>query len=153
MQLSIHSGAENCVMLSLTLTNDEIDDLAADLIALKTSPQQHFHLTRSDHQYVDIEISAQTSGEGNAVAFGFAIEPGTPPTNPARRPGIASAAEYAKAQEELRHLTARLERLQQASQPGEKGLTKAGVRKMIARLHEELAVYEGESELHFPTAT
>jgi hypothetical protein len=30
----------------------------------------------------------------------------------------------------------------------DKGLTKAGVRKMIARLHEELAVYEGSQEVH-----
>ena len=29
---------------------------------------------------------------------------------------------------------------------GAKGFTKAGIRKMIARLHEELAVYEGGEE-------
>ena len=29
-------------------------------------------------------------------------------------------------------------------------LTKAGIRKMIARLHEELAVYEGGQELQQP---
>ena len=27
-----------------------------------------------------------------------------------------------------------------------KGFTKAGIRKMIARLHEELAIYEGSEE-------
>ena len=31
-----------------------------------------------------------------------------------------------------------------------KGLTKAGIRKMIARLHEELAVYEGSQEVKIP---
>jgi hypothetical protein len=29
---------------------------------------------------------------------------------------------------------------------GVKGFTKAGIRKMIARLHEELALYEGSEE-------
>ena len=56
---------------------------------------------------------------------------------------IANATEYQKAQEEIRQLEERLERLQQANPIGSKGFTKAGIRKMIARLHEELAVYEG----------
>ena len=55
--------------------------------------------------------------------------------------------EYEKAQEELRILEERLERLQQAHPIGSKGFTKAGIRKMIARLHEELAVYEGSEEI------
>jgi hypothetical protein len=59
---------------------------------------------------------------------------------------IANAAEYAKAQEELRSLEERLARLQQTHPIGAKGFTKAGVRKMIARLHEELAIYEGGEE-------
>jgi len=33
--------------------------------------------------------------------------------------------------------------LQQTNPIGSKGFTKAGIRKMIARLHEELAIYEG----------
>ena len=57
---------------------------------------------------------------------------------------IANTAQYYKAQEELRHLEARLQRLQQKHPLGSKGFTKAGIRKMIARLHEELALYEGE---------
>jgi hypothetical protein len=59
---------------------------------------------------------------------------------------IASDAEYQKAQEEIRVLEKRLERLQEAHPIGAKGFTKAGIRKMIARLHEELAVYEGSAE-------
>ena len=59
---------------------------------------------------------------------------------------IANPRQYKKAQVELRHLTEWLERLQRDS-PGAKGLTKAGIRKMIARLHEELAVYEGGLEI------
>lgn len=59
---------------------------------------------------------------------------------------IADQVEYEKAQEELRDLEARLERLRQAHPAGAKGFTKAGVRKMIARLHEELAVYEAGEE-------
>ena len=59
---------------------------------------------------------------------------------------IVNATDYQKAQEELHALEARLDRLQQAHPVGSKGFTKAGIRKMIARLHEELAVYEGSEE-------
>lgn len=59
---------------------------------------------------------------------------------------ISSPAEYEKAQEEIRLLEERLERLQEGHPIGFKGFTKAGIRKMIARLHEELAVYEGGEE-------
>lgn len=65
---------------------------------------------------------------------------------------IASTTEYEKAQQELRDLTARLDRLQETNPAGSKGFTKAGVRKMIARLHEELAVYEGSEEVRTPHA-
>ena len=61
---------------------------------------------------------------------------------------ITNTAQYHKAQEELRQLEARLQRLQQMHPLGAKGFTKAGIRKMIARLHEELALYEGEQEAH-----
>ena len=54
--------------------------------------------------------------------------------------------DYQKAQEEIRVLEERLERLQASHPIGSKGFTKAGIRKMIARLHEELAVYEGSEE-------
>ena len=66
---------------------------------------------------------------------------------------IANATEYEKAQEELRALENRLARLQVANPAGAKGFTKAGVRKMIARLHEELAVYEGSEEARRPEPT
>jgi hypothetical protein len=59
---------------------------------------------------------------------------------------IMTATEYEKAQEELRSLEERLSRLQQSHPMGSKGFTKAGIRKMIARLHEELAVFEGGEE-------
>lgn len=59
---------------------------------------------------------------------------------------IANSTEYERAQEEIRALEERLERLQQAHPIGSKGFTKAGIRKMIARLHEDLAVYEGSEE-------
>jgi hypothetical protein len=49
--------------------------------------------------------------------------------------------------EELCQLEERLHRLQQSHPLGAKGFTKAGIRKMIARLHEELAVYEGSQEV------
>jgi hypothetical protein len=56
---------------------------------------------------------------------------------------ISTTIEHEKAQQELQDLTERLQRLEQSNADGSKELTKAGVRKMIARLHEELAVYEG----------
>lgn len=59
---------------------------------------------------------------------------------------IATTTEYQKAQEELRDLEDRLSRLQQTNPIGSKGFTKAGIRKMIARLHEELAVFEAGEE-------
>jgi hypothetical protein len=65
---------------------------------------------------------------------------------------IADAVEYAKACQELEHLEAWLDRLRQ-EHPTEKGLTKAGLRKMIARLHEELALYEGHSEVRKESST
>jgi hypothetical protein len=63
---------------------------------------------------------------------------------------INTPVEYEKAQTELRDLTDRLAHLQQTNPSGSKGFTKAGVRKMIARLHEELAVYEGSEEIRTP---
>ena len=59
---------------------------------------------------------------------------------------ITNVAEYDKAEEELRDLEDRLTRLRQSHPLGAKGFTKAGTRKLIARLHEELAVFEGSEE-------
>jgi hypothetical protein len=60
---------------------------------------------------------------------------------------IADANEYDKACQELEYLEAWLNRLRSQHQDSTKGLTKAGIRKMIARLHEELAIYEGGLEV------
>ena len=60
---------------------------------------------------------------------------------------ISDPNQYEKAQEELRFLDDWLARLQQEQNNSDNGLTKAGIRKMIARLHEELAVYEGSQEV------
>jgi hypothetical protein len=59
---------------------------------------------------------------------------------------ITNVTEYTKAQEEIRVLEERLDRLQQSHPIGFRGFTKAGIRKMIARLHEELAIYEGSED-------
>jgi hypothetical protein len=63
---------------------------------------------------------------------------------------IANVIEYEKVQEEIRSLEERLKRLQQTNPIGSKGFTKAGIHKMIARLHEELAVFEGSEEARQP---
>ena len=60
---------------------------------------------------------------------------------------ITTTTEYEKACEELSHLEKWLERLKQEHPGHDKGLTKAGIRKMIARLHEDLGVYEGSREV------
>lgn len=59
---------------------------------------------------------------------------------------ITNAEQYQTAQDELRQLEERLNQLQRNHPLGAKGFTKAGIRKLIARLHEELAVYEGSQE-------
>jgi hypothetical protein len=51
---------------------------------------------------------------------------------------IETPQEYQRVCEQLQQLEDRLARLQRDHPGHEKGLTKAGVRKMIARLHEEL---------------
>jgi prefoldin subunit 5 len=63
---------------------------------------------------------------------------------------ITSVVEYEKAEEELRDLEKRLQSLQESNPIGSKGFTKAGIRKMIARIHEELAVYEASEEARRP---
>jgi hypothetical protein len=63
---------------------------------------------------------------------------------------IAGITDYEKVQEEIRSLEERLKRLQETNPIGTKGFTKAGIHKMIARLHEELAVYEGSEEARKP---
>lgn len=63
---------------------------------------------------------------------------------------IANEAEYQKARQEISGLEERLEKLQQTHPIGSKGFTKAGIRKMIARLHEELAVFEASEEARQP---
>jgi len=59
---------------------------------------------------------------------------------------ITDVEQYHRVQEELLQLEDRLRRLQQTHPLGAKGFTKAGIRKLIARLHEELALYEGSQE-------
>lgn len=63
---------------------------------------------------------------------------------------IATSAEYLKAQEELLALESRLHQLQQSHPIGTKGFTKAGIRKMISHLHEELALFEGSEAARRP---
>ena len=56
---------------------------------------------------------------------------------------IANTVEYERAQDEIRSLEERLAAIQRNHPGHSKGFTKAGIRKLIARLHEELALYEG----------
>ena len=66
---------------------------------------------------------------------------------------IADVNEYEKAQGELNDLEERLARLQQSHPIGSKGFTKAGIRKKVARLHEEMAVYEGTEAARQPATS
>lgn len=65
---------------------------------------------------------------------------------------ISNRTDYEKAQEEIRVLAQRLDRLQQSNSIGSKGFTMAGIHKMIARLHEELALFEGSEEARQPVS-
>ena len=65
---------------------------------------------------------------------------------------ITTPAEYEKAQQELRDLQTRLEQIQRDHPLGEKGFTKAGIRKLIARLNEELAIFEGGEQARSPVS-
>jgi hypothetical protein len=47
----------------------------------------------------------------------------------------------------------RLKELQSTTAIGSKGFTKAGIRKLIARTHEELALYESQSEAKISRAS
>lgn len=58
---------------------------------------------------------------------------------------ITNAAEYEKAHNDLRILEERIADLERDHPVGEKGFTKAGVRNMIAKINEELAVFESRS--------
>jgi len=60
---------------------------------------------------------------------------------------ISSAQEYEAVQEELSYLEDWLSRLQRDHPAPSQGLSKAGIRNMIAHLHEELALYEGSQEV------
>jgi hypothetical protein len=59
---------------------------------------------------------------------------------------ITTTIEYEQAQAELANLQTRLVELQRQHPIGDKGFTKAGIRKLMARLHEELALFEGSEE-------
>ncbi len=54
--------------------------------------------------------------------------------------------EIEKAEKEDHDLKKRLEQLQDLLQIGSKRITKAGIRKKVARLHEELALDKGSEE-------
>jgi prefoldin subunit 5 len=64
---------------------------------------------------------------------------------------ITNAAEYEKAHSDLRILEQRIADLERDHPVGEKGFTKAGVRKMIAQINEELAVFESREEARLAT--
>jgi len=64
---------------------------------------------------------------------------------------ITNAAEYEKAHSDLRILEQRIADLERDYPVGEKGFTKAGVRKMIAKINEELAVFESREEARLAT--
>lgn len=66
---------------------------------------------------------------------------------------ITTAVEYEKAQSELQDLQDRLTRLQREYPIGVNGFTKAGIRKLIAKLNEELAVFEGSEEARISPST
>lgn len=59
---------------------------------------------------------------------------------------ISNAVEYEKTHRDLRILEQRIADLEREHPIGEKGFTKAGVRKMIAKINEDLASFESREE-------
>lgn len=66
-------------------------------------------------------------------------------------PVITNAAECEKARSDLRILEQRIADLEREHPVGEKAFTKPGVRKMIAKINEELAVFESREEARLAT--
>ena len=58
---------------------------------------------------------------------------------------ISSATEYQKAREEVDRLTRWLARLENKEEAQRKGLTAASIHRMLSRIHQEIAEYEGAS--------
>ncbi|MBI3923533.1 MAG: hypothetical protein HY318_19095 [Armatimonadetes bacterium] len=56
---------------------------------------------------------------------------------------VANEREYQAAVGQLTELELRLREVERSPDHPNKGLTKAGIHKMIARLHEELAEHDG----------
>ena len=65
---------------------------------------------------------------------------------------ISTTTEYAAAQDQLTHLESWLERLRRDHPLPEKGMVRCGIRKLISRLHKEMADYEGALDSQ-PTVT
>lgn len=77
MRLDLVSNTETFVGVRVTLTVGELQRLMNQLESLKSSADQHFHLTTDgDGVFLDVEVGVQGSGErSNAAMTGFAIEP------------------------------------------------------------------------------
>ena len=60
---------------------------------------------------------------------------------------ISNHFERERALEELAYLQAWLDRLEKAFPFPKKGMTKAGIRRMMARIQKELALFEASPEL------
>lgn len=65
---------------------------------------------------------------------------------------ISSETDYQKAREEVEHLSRWLARLETREGAEFKGLTAASIRRMIARVQEEIAEYEA-GRLSFPLSS
>ncbi|MDP6354696.1 MAG: hypothetical protein QF473_06335 [Planctomycetota bacterium] len=64
---------------------------------------------------------------------------------------IQNEQQYQKALEDLQYMEDWLRRLLRDPSGSNKGLTKAGIRKMIAGLQDELGAYEGQLEVSVAT--
>ena len=67
------------VGISLGFKPEEIDGLIAMLLKLKSSPDQHFHLSskyEEEEGVGDVEIYVQGEEPSNMAQLGFAIAPG-----------------------------------------------------------------------------
>ena len=77
MRLDLENNTTTFVGVRIALTVGDLQRLIDRLESLKSSPDQHFHLTADgDGVFLDLEVGVQGLDErSNAAMTGFAIEP------------------------------------------------------------------------------
>ena len=81
MRIEVESSTDRWVGLALVFAPDDLDRVIANLVVMKSNPDQHFHVTTtgSEGPFVDLEICVDAAQSPNATLLGFAIAPDSDP--------------------------------------------------------------------------